>query len=84
MANETRLANKSPFINQFNFLEANNLVVETVDLRRGFIGSFAIFGGFMIACYGIINSMICICQKFEAEKALVDDLYVLNGSEEQI
>jgi hypothetical protein len=63
----------------YNFFESPNLVVETVDLRRGFIGSFTIFGGFMIAVYSIISFFICICQKFAQDKTLIDNLYVLNG-----
>lgn len=73
------MAKKNPTIVTYNFLESPNLIVETVDLRRGFIEAFTIFGGFMIACYAIIFAMISICTKHETEKALVDDLYVLNG-----
>jgi hypothetical protein len=62
----------------YDFLLSTNLITNTVDLRRGFVESFAIFGGFMVTMYALLTLFVCSCQRFEGEKYLVQDLYTLN------
>jgi len=56
-------------------MEGSNIIVDTIDLRRGCIGSLGLFAGFLASCFYSIWVCIGGCQKFSAEKSLIRDLY---------
>jgi hypothetical protein len=79
-ANGSEIIGYDPTYLTYDFLLSTNLISNTVDLRRGFVASFAIFGGFMATMYVLLSLFVFSCQKFEGEKYLVQDLYTLNPS----
>ena len=78
LATKDTLIGEAPLYLTWNFQLSTNLITNTVDLRRGFVGSLALFGGFMIAIYTVILLCVCSCRKFEADKTMASKLYTLN------
>jgi hypothetical protein len=71
----------SPIFLNYLFKLSPTLITNTVDLRRGFCESFAIFGGFLISIFFILYAFVAACVRFEGEKNISDKLYVYNYKE---
>jgi len=67
-----------PILLNYYFKLSPTLITNTIDLRRGFCDTFAIFGGFLICIYFICYAFVYGCVRFEGEKILTDRLYILN------
>jgi len=61
-----------PILLSYLFKLSPTLITNTVDLRRGFCESFAVFGGFLICMYFICYAFVYGCVRFEGEKILTD------------
>jgi hypothetical protein len=70
----------NPALVSYWFRLTNSQITNIVDLRRGFVSSWAIFGGFLISIYFTCKMFVHACANYEAEKAIADDLYTLNHS----
>jgi len=69
----------SPILLNYYFKLSPAKITNTVDLRRGFADSFAIFGGFLICMYFICYAFVYGCVRYEGEKILTDNLYIYNS-----
>lgn len=78
LATEGQIIGSSPIYLGYRYRLSSNLITNTVDLRRGFVASLALFGGFLVSCFYVLWIFVGACQRFESDKAVIDDLYTLN------
>ena len=79
----TGLVDAHPIYLQYVFSLSSNQITNTVDLRRGFVAALALFGGFVLASYGLLSLLVCACRNFQSEKKLIEELYTFTPEHER-
>ena len=62
----TALGDQTVYI-QFNFQQTPNVLRQDINLNRGLVAALAIFGGFMVGIYWILNMLGYCFHKYEVE-----------------
>lgn len=59
MASSTSIIGDKPVYLTYDFLLSPNFITNTIDLRRGFVASLALFGGFMVSIFAMLSFFVC-------------------------